>query len=105
MNELIVVPQTSQWHKLKSLVLDKGRRRNSRQPKREQERRGAPPEIRLLNGVAVALVVCLAIWYSHSSIRSFPPLASRSLTAGKAQSPPNSARWASTGGMSAGRCW
>src|ERR1019366_7295371 len=37
-----------------------GRRRNSRQPEHEQERRGAAPEVRLLNDVAVALVVCLA---------------------------------------------
>src|ERR1039458_5667473 len=37
-----------------------GRRRNSRQPEHEQERRGAAPEVRLFNDVAVALVVCLA---------------------------------------------
>ena len=34
-----------------------GRRPNARQPKNEQERSGATPDIRLLNGAAVALVV------------------------------------------------
>src|ERR1017187_1296310 len=37
-----------------------GRRRNSRQPEHEQERRGAAAAGRLFNDVAVALVVCLA---------------------------------------------